>query len=94
MLIIRKVADGHFSCIREEDESKVHLIGHGRTIMGAVGAWALISQTLEIRCDPPSLFTAFTVSDDLKTVKKTTLSELWSRQNEMISDANKQAGFK
>lgn len=60
MLIVTKTADGWFECMREGDVGAC-ICGRGASPLEAIGSWCIYSQTVEARCDPPSLLDEFQV---------------------------------
>ena len=61
MLIVTKAKNGRFECVKE-GETGACIQGRGVSVLEAVGSWAVYSQTVQIRCDPPKLLDKFSVS--------------------------------
>lgn len=61
MLIVTQSGDGKFSCIKEGDVGMC-IEGRGASVLEAVGSWAIYSQTVSIKCVPPSVLREFSVA--------------------------------
>ena len=62
-LIVTQDDRGRFECVRE-GECGACIAGHGSSVLEAVGSWAIYSQTVVIRCNPPSVLREFGITND------------------------------
>ena len=67
-LIVTQDAQGRFECVRENDCGAC-IAGHGASVLEAVGSWAIYSQTVAIRCDPPSVLREFSIVNDYSDLR-------------------------